>query len=166
MAQKLVVCAQGSLGRRVDERLEWVMRQLSGYPDEEPQRTHRWNNHHLREEDVAHLNIDWMVNHPGDDGASKPFPVPILAGAQAHITWKRYLVLEPNSTNTWYVGWRWPGDAGVSRIPSIGLKRVLIGPGPTEWFGIDANTQEQIPIKQIGEGKVGDGGEFAHIPVF
>jgi hypothetical protein len=125
-----------------------------------------------------------MVSHEGDPGAQKPFLIPILAGAQAHTTkyggWQRYLVLAPDnesSAGDWYLGWRWPssqakfgipipGGAGVSRIPTSGPKRVLIGPGFAEWFGIRADTNEQIPIMQIGDGCIGNGGEHKDVPLF
>lgn len=146
------------------------MRYVSGVSGEVPQRTHRWNNHHLHAKDVVHLIRAWMVTHQGDYSARKLPRIPIIAGALAHVTkyggWKRYLVLAPDTTHEWHIGWRWSGGAGVSRISTQGPVRVLIGPGITEWFGIEAGTNVQIPINQIGEGHVGDGGKFAYIPLF
>jgi hypothetical protein len=171
LAPKLEVCAQGPIGRWVDVKFEWVMRHVSGVPLEATQRTHRWNNHHLKEEDVAHLNAEWVVAHQGDQNARKLPRVPVLAGALAHVTkyggWKRYLVLAPDTTHDyWHIGWRWPGGAGVSRVRAKGPVRVLVGPGPTEWFGIEADTNVQIPIIQIGDGHVGDNSEFSQVPLF
>ncbi len=171
MEPKFYVRAQGPIGRWVDAKFEWVMRHVSGAPEEVSQKTHRWNNHHLNERHVAHLNSEWMVSHPGDTSARKLPRVPLLAGALAHVTkyggWQRYLVLEPDTAQGgWHIGWRWSGGAGVSRIPAIGPLRVLVGPGPTEWFGIVVGTNVQIPIKQIGEGHIGHGGEFAKVQLF
>lgn len=130
------------------------MRHLSGAPLEVPQRTHRWNNHHLDEKAVAHLNTNWMVTHEGDRDARKLPRLARLTGLLAHLTkfggWKHYLVLDPSVAPDWYVGWHWSGGAGVSRVSNKGPIRVLVGPGPTKWFGIEAVTNTQIPIKQIG----------------
>jgi len=166
----LSVRAQGPFGRWVDLKFEWVMRHVSGAPEEAPQRTHRWNNHHLKEEDVSHLNAGWMVSHRGDQSARKIPQIQVLAGALAHVTkyggWQSYLVLSPETMKDWHIGWRWRGGAGVSRVVTKGPVRVLVGPNPTEWFGIEAGTNTQIPITQIGTGKIGDGGTFARIPLF
>lgn len=171
MAAKLSVRAQGPLGRWVDRKFEVVMRYVSGASNEAPQTTHRWNNHHLAEECVAHLNPEWMVAHQGDPSSRKLPRVPVLAGALAHLTryggWQRYLVLEPETeSHEWHIGWRWPGGAGVSRIKTNGPVRVLVGPGPTEWFGVSARTNVQIPIKRIGEGHIGHAGQFTNVPLF
>lgn len=170
MAPKLNVRAQGPIGRWVDKEFEWVMRHVSEASGESIQRTHRWNNHYLSEAQVAHLDTEWMVSHTGDPSAKTVPSVPILAGASAHATkyggWKRYLVLTPNTMSHWHIGWRWPGGAGVSRVLTRGPVRVLLGPGSAEWFGIEAYTNVQIPITQIGEGRIGCNGEFSHIPLF
>ncbi len=170
MTPKLEVRAQGPLGRWVDEKFERLMRHVSGAPLEATQRTHRWNNHHLNEKRVVHLKTAWMVTHPGDQNARKLPRVPVLAGALAHVTkyggWKRYIVVAPDTSHDWYIGWRWSGGAGVSRVRTKGPVRVLVGPGPTEWFGIEADTNVQIPLTQIGEGHIGDNGEFAQVPLF
>lgn len=191
MAPKLNVRAQGPIGRWADAKFDWMMRHISGAPNEATQRTHRWNNHHLSYRATARLNAPWMVSHNGDPQAKKPLPIPLLAGAQAHAAkyggWQRYLVLEPSdsSVRSWYVGWRWPASkvglgltipsgAGVSRIPDTALdhgyerayKRVLIGPGFTEWFGICTHTNKQIPIEVAAEGQIGTSGRFAGVPLF
>lgn len=169
MAPKLKVHAQGPFGRWVDTKFEWVMRHVSGAPLEVAQRTHRWNNHHLNEEDVSHLNPEWMVSHQGDQSARKLPCIPVLAGALAHITkyggWKRYLVLMPNTTHEWHIGWRWSDGAGVSRVRVKGPIRILVGPSSTEWFGVEADTNIQIQVEQVGEGWIGDNGEFAQTPL-
>jgi hypothetical protein len=148
------------------------MRFVLGAPNEATQRTHRWNNHHLKEEQVAHLLADWMVSHGGDPAARELPKVTILAGAVSHATrfggWQKYLALAPENQDSeeWYIGWRWKGGAGVSRIPNLGGVRVLVGPGATQWFAIRASDQTQVPLAKIGEGVIGDGGMHSHLPLY
>ena len=151
------------------------MRLLSGVPEEEPQRTHRWNNHHLPETAVAHLKSEWMVSHPGNP-AARTLPLLPFAHALAHVQkwggWPTYLVLQPlDPSHTWYVGWRWQGGAGVSRVAVRGSLRVLVGPNFAEWFGIGAANYVkdfQIPIEKVGEGEVADDDsvQWSHLPLF
>ncbi len=173
MAPGLYVQPQGRLGQWLDHMFEGIMRHVSGAPEEGIQKTHFWNNHHLGEQGVRHLRTRWMVSHPGDPEARTLPPIP-LAHVFAHATryggWRRYLVLEPVEFEcSWHVGWWWDGGAGVSRIAAQGPLRVLVGPRPCRWFGISAEqTSEnvQLPIAQRGEGVIGRGGEFAHLPLF
>ncbi len=167
MEPKLPICTQGLLGRWVDTLFEPVMRYISsGAPEEMPQRTHRWNNHHLKEEKVAHLKSGWMAAHSGDPNASSA--PHILAHLTRYGGWDHYLVLSPKTEEncSWHIGWQWSGGAGVSRVPVEGPVRVLVGPKPTKWFGINAETHTQIPIQQIGKGKIGRNKEFFKIPLF
>lgn len=180
MLSRLAVRPQGILGRFADSQFEQVMRYVSGAPKEATQRTHRWNNHHLSEAAVSHLRSECMVRHEGDPDARKLPRVPILAGSLAHMTrfggWQQYLVLgvdakamETVLSHRWYIGWRWKGGAGVSRIPTLGALRVLVGPQPTEWFGIGADEtvcNMQIPIRKIAEGRIGDEGRYSKLPLF
>jgi len=168
----LKIRPQGLFGRWLDARFEGIMRFVLGVPIEATQRTHRWNNHHLREEQVAHLFSDWMVSHSGDSTARKLRKFTILAGALSHVTkfggWKRYLVLAPDDSQIeeWFIGWRWKGGAGVSRIPITGAVRVLIGPGATQWFAIRASDQTQVPLTKIGEGRIGEKEMYSQLPLF
>ena len=166
-----MVRAQGPLGRWADKNFEWVMSHLSDTQEEVAQKTHRWNNHHLRPSNLEHLNSDWMVSHKGNPNARKLPRIPILAGALAHATryggWRHYLVITPEANvSSWYVGWRWKGGGGVSRIKNQGAARVLVGPNQTEWFGIETHFQHQVPIKIIGEGHIGNKSMFSKIPLF
>jgi hypothetical protein len=45
---------------------------------------------------------------------------------------------------------------------------LLIGrPGAVcEWFAIRASDNKQIPLTKIGEGTIGEGGEFSLLPLF
>jgi hypothetical protein len=163
---KLEVRAQGSIGRWVDARFE----QLLLLVFKKAPRTYRWNNHHLNEKDVEHLNAEWMVAHEGDPKARRLPSVPVLSGALLHLTnysnWRLCLVLVPETTKEWHIGWRWPGGAGVSRVRVVGPVEVRVGPGPTEWFGIEADSNVQTPIQQIGQRYTGSSDESTNIPLF
>ena len=168
---KLNVKPQTPLEMWLDRSAEGLMRHLLGVPQEGLQVTHRWNNHHLREKDVSHLYEDWMVSHLGDPSAQKMPNLPFahaLAHSTKYVGWQRYLVLDMafSAEEEWYIGWRWKGGQGVSRITLKGPRRVLLGPGPTEWFGIAVSDNSQVPIKIIGEGKIGGGGKYSHLPIF
>lgn len=172
MPPTLKVRPQGSFGRWLDARFEKAMRFVLGVTKEATQRTHRWNNHHLKEAATAHLLSEWMVAHRGDPHARKLPPVTILAGALSHLTrfggWQRYLVVAPEDLDAgpWHIGWRWKGGAGVSRVSNVGAARVLIGPDATEWFAIRVSDNTQTPLIKIGEGKIGKGGKFSNLPLF
>ncbi len=167
----LYVKPQTPLEMWLDQKTEWLMRHLSGTSVEGLQVTHRWNNHHLKEGDVSHLNRDWMASHPGDPEAQRIPKFP-LAHAIAHATkyggWSRYLVVDAivSVEEGWHVGWKWQGGQGVSRIVMKGPRRVLLGPEPASWFGIAVLNNSQIPIRIIGEGIIGDGGKYSHLPIF
>lgn len=167
---KLNVRRQGRVGCWIDSKMEKIMLHLSGTTNELPQRTHRWNNHHLNIEDVSHLRTDWMVYHSGDPSAKKFPNIPIVRGALSHLTryggWKRYLVINPLTDYThWYIGWKWSGGAGVSRIPNSKSAKVTVGPGECQWFGIDAEWDTQIPLQIIDSGYIGDG-KHPNVPLF
>ncbi len=155
---KISIKPLGQLARTLDWLLDPVMRVTSGAWDESPQRTHRWNNHHLRPENVAHFNREMMVCHSGIPGETSIYPlfhIPALGG------WRNYVVLTPiERPREWYVGWIAGNFVGVSRIQLTGLVRLLVGPGQVCWFGADFNGT-QIPIHQIGTGRIGEGGQFA-----
>lgn len=78
-----------------------------------------------------------------------------------------FVVIEPvDYQSVWYLGWV-PEDipAGMSRIPTSGKARALVGPGPCRWFGVDANGN-QILVRGAGLGRIGDNGPHATIPLF
>lgn len=88
------------------------------------------------------------------------FHLPRLGG------WKNYVVLEPTSGDGkgWHVGWIAGNVIGVSRIPLNGPVRVLVGSGKVSWFGVNSDGG-QIKLRQVGIGRIGDGGTFAKIPL-
>ena len=159
---KIIVKPLGRLACLCDQFLEPVMRLLSGAPNEAPQQTHRWNNHHLRTEDVAHLRREMMVHHDGIPGEISVYPlfhIPVLGG------WRNYVVLAPfKEQKEWHVGWVAGRFAGVSRISLRGQVRMLIGPGPVSFFGVNAEG-DQVQIRQIGTGRIGEGGPFINEPL-
>ena len=136
---------------------------------ESPQQTHRWNNHHLKKEDVAYLEEEGIVEVNGDPSA----PTTPLFGfiPRFHLArcggWQGYAVLAPQDhiTEEWYIGWDAPGHAiGVSRLPLTGSVRVLKGPGSCKFFGITADGR-QIRLTYIGEGRTGSGGPWRFVPL-
>jgi len=137
---------------------------------ETPQRTHFWNNRKLIWSQVKNLEKCKMVNCAGDPDAKQRwwwkiipiFHMPILGG------WKRYVALQPLERcrkTPWYIGWKCHDVIGVSQVPIQGPKgpvRTLRGPKNIFFFGV---TEEgvQVPLKQIGEGIIGDGGPYKKV---
>ena len=151
--------------------LDWsiapLMYLLSGTLEEAPQRTHFWNNRKLHPGEIVGLKERDMVVSSGSGGVERwryGFPIfhtPILGG------WREYIVLEPlvNPNQSWYVGWI-PNDEapGFSRVQTKGPVRLLLGNGPTKFFGLNEGGV-QIKIHEIGRGKIGDGGPFSQFPL-
>jgi len=142
-----------------------LMYVLSGTLSEAPQRTHRWNNIHLSSEDVHHLKKDKMVHSPGNRSARRPrvamlpiFHMPIMGG------WKRYIVISPQESKEWHVGWIAGKTIGITKIVLRGQVRMLIGPGAVSFFGIDLSGH-QIALTKMGYGHIGDEGKFAKTPL-
>lgn len=173
MLPQLKVKKQGAVGLWLDQQTQWLMRHLIGVSEEALQKTHRWNNHHLPEHALASLLESLMIFHPGDTEAASFGKMPIVSTARSHMTryggWKKYLVLAPpagDANVAWHIGWKWPGGGGVSRITVRGPVRVLVGPGPTHWFGVSLGDNFQIPLEQIGTGIIGDGSSSRELPLF
>lgn len=153
---------QGWRGKLADKLMAPIMYLGAGTFQEVPQRTHRWNNAKLKPEDIAHLLQDQMVTCEGDPEAIDMgwirFHLPIFGG------WQNYVVLEPLINTTWHVGWITPRVIGISRIELLGPVRVLLGPHPISFFAVDWKNNQR-PVRKIGEGKIGDGGEFSRVPL-
>jgi hypothetical protein len=157
---------QGYLGRIADYLMMPIMYVLQGTIHEVPQRTHRWNNIHLRNLEIDHLHADWVVIVPGDQTANERwfglvplFHMPIFGG------WKKFIVIAPvEESGEWYIGWVAFDALGISRIPLTGPVRVCIGPRQGQFFGLDADGR-QIPISRVGEGVIGKAGKYSHIPL-
>ncbi len=132
---------------------------------ESPQETHRWNNHKLTQNEIEGLDHTTVVDVSADPTARRRywwkipiFHIPILGG------WRSYVVLRPKHhlVDDWYVGWIAKDVIGVSRIPLTGPVRVLRGDDDVAFFGVYADGT-QVPIEQIGKGRIGDGGPWRHV---
>jgi hypothetical protein len=139
---------------------------ISGTLAEHPQLTHRWNNKKLSREDVLHLNSDEQVHCDGIPSSSERFiagvpffHIPVLGG------WKDYVVLTTNNLDPWHIGWITEDVQGISNIPNCGAARALLGPKSVSFFGVNAEGK-QVPITEIGRGRIGDGGPYRKIPLF
>lgn len=142
---------------------------LSGTVFEIPQRTHRWNNTKFSVDDVTHLETDRMVVFQGAFevtprilfGFLPLFHMPLFGG------WREYVVLEPTdgSVREWHIGWSVEWIRGVSNVPVHGPARALLGKGRVSFFGIDASTGEQIALRHIGIGRIGDRGPYCKTPL-
>lgn len=147
---------------------------------EHPQRTHFWNNKKLSAQEAERLDLRLVANVEGDPKAFHTrwvctgwekiwvpiFHMPLIGG------WREYVVIEAvDHTGPWYIGWIAPDVAGVTRIRRglwrevRGAMRVLRGPDDVFFFGIDADSGEQINVRVIGSGRVGHGGPYKHLPL-
>lgn len=163
---RLPVKQQGTIGFVADMLMLPFMYLLQGTIAEVPQRTHRWNNLHLRNLEIDHLEADKIVIVPGDSRAKRrwlgPIPLfhmPILGG------WDTFVVLEPQDyRGEWFVGWVAFDVLGMSKIPLAGPVRLGIGPRQAQFFGVDTEGN-QIALTKVGEGCIGKAGQFARIPL-
>lgn len=143
-----------------------LMYLLQGTLREVPQRTHLWNNTKFGLSELQHLHHSALVTVAGDPRAVRrwwgPLPIfhiPLLGG------WSKFSVIAPvGDVSVWYIGWIAGDVAGVSQIPLSSPVRVLVGPGPAQFFGVDASGA-QIALEIIGHGRIGAAGAFAHIPL-
>lgn len=157
---------QGVWGKIADRAMMPLMYLLQGNISESPQRTHRWNNQHLQNYQISDLQADKIEIVAGDTGAHRrwfgPIPLfhmPVFGG------WKKFVILQPKMpAKEWYIGWVAFDALGVSMIPLQGPVRVGIGPRQAQFFGLNQSGQ-QIDIDVVGEGIIGQAGEFSHIPL-
>ena len=157
---------QNFLGKIGDIVMLPIMYLLQGNVREVPQRTHRWNNTHLNNHSVSDLHAKMIEIIPGDSLARRrwlgPLPlfhIPIFGG------WKKFVVLQPkNHIHEWFVGWIAFDALGITKIPTQGPIRLGIGPRQAHFFGL-TETGKQIDVDVIGEGYIGQAGEFANIPL-
>lgn len=137
---------------------------ISGTFSESPQRTHRWNNLRLTLEQLAGLKENLMVRVNGKGGAIPWFWIPffhapILGG------WREYVVLAPTEPYAfWRIGWKHAAGGGVTRLFLHGHVRMLIGPEDVSFFGLNEHG-DQLPLAQIGVGRIGRGGRFIKVPL-
>ncbi len=176
MTGKIIVEPLGSLARLSNFTLVPVMRWAAGKGawSDEPQMTHFWNNRSLSTHEIECLNPEMFYSGEPDLTAIKQgwcrFHLPRYGG------WKEFYVLAPNIENFdqefWSVGWFGEKTAGISRVPICKVNtfcggchymtRVLRSRELVDFFGI-SSTGEQIPLKKIGEGRIGCRREFGNI---
>lgn len=157
---------QKFLGRVADYVMLPIMYLLQGTFKESPQRTHRWNNMHLKNVEVTTLESDKILFFDGDTSAHRrwfgPIPLfhmPIFGG------WKKFGVIKPvEEIDEWFIGWIAFDALGLSQIPLKNKVRIGLGPRQAEYFGLDREGH-QIEIEVAGEGYVGQAGEFANVPL-
>lgn len=161
--------AQGRWGRLADTLMTPLMYLVQGTIWEHPQRTHFWNNHKYHRlilKDAISAPIG--VGIEGDPEATTRwlwgfvprFHIPILGG------WRNYIVLDAACYEKhWHIGWfAEDGPVGISMIRLTTSVRVLRGPGAVHFFAIDENA-EQVPLRLVGKGKIGEAGEYAQLPL-
>jgi hypothetical protein len=155
-----------SLIRFLDRMLVPLMRIL-GAGTGRVQETHRWHCQRLRNEDSVDETLSLSID--GDDTSrrsNKIFPLPIF-----HMPifggWKRYVVIEILSeTPIWHVGWLHiaspPGfvrRSAIQRLP-IGTKQIKMLTLPygnrIRFFALSPDGQ-QLPLRMVGTGVLGDG---------
>lgn len=159
------VKSMGWISKVADMLMTPLMYLASGTFSEAPQRTHRWNIEEIPKDVFGGFDPDMMATVPGIPGTFDgprrvKFHVPIFGG------WRDYAVIEPAvEVGAWHPGWTTGVDngGGVSRLRFVGPARVLRASGDMYFFGIDAETGEQIPVRRIGEGRIGRGGEFSGV---
>lgn len=152
--------------RTLDTLMIPLMYLLAGTFKDAPQQTHRWNNKKLALEEVTWLDPEHVVHHPGIPDEKAPwlfrylplFHIPIFGG------WKQYLVISPTSTREWRIGWITDHVCGVTRLSLKGPVRVLLGPSPVQFFGMDMDGR-QITVREIGRGRVGQPSEYRKVPL-
>lgn len=108
-----------------------------------------------------------MVRGKRTEGASERFwrripifHIPIFGG------WRDYVVLKPHPLNQdWHVGWISGDVTGVTRITLHGPVRMLLGQEGTSFFGVSADSGEQIELRRGVFGKIGSGGRYVKLPL-
>lgn len=163
---RLMICPLGPVAQAADKTLRPLMHilmELNGTPGESPNETHRWNNVKFRPYQALHLKPDLMTAVINDPAAWR------LNGLFRHlpiIGWQKYVVIEPicHSEIEWYVGWLSKDLTGASRLKQRGPVKLLLGPDPVNFFGLDLSGQ-QIPVRAVHTGRLGYNTHHAHIPL-
>lgn len=156
---------QGPLGRFLDLRLKWLMYAVQGNKNEEPQRTHLWNNFLLKPSEAKYLKTRYAVCVKGDLSSGKRysfgfialFHLPVFGG------WKKFVVLVPkiDFKQGWFIGWITKDDKySMSCISLYSPVRMLVGPEDVLFFGVDLNGK-QIPLLIVDFGEIGTAGKYS-----
>ncbi|MDD5145605.1 MAG: hypothetical protein PHF44_02085 [Candidatus Pacebacteria bacterium] len=167
MEKILSVRRIGLVARIADMLMVPIMYISSGTFREKPQHTHAWNVQNLPADGDKRLVNQAMAHCKGiaEQIARRhwldfQFHILIIGG------WRNYVVLQPEYEEVWHVGWR-ASDAGaqISILPLVGPVRMLIGSEDVSFFGV-TDDGVQIPIREIGKGRIGDCGEFSKIQLY
>ncbi|MCX6799994.1 MAG: hypothetical protein NT091_02510 [Candidatus Falkowbacteria bacterium] len=131
---------------------------------EKPQQTHFWNNTKLTKDNIKYLKKEQMVFCSAISvGEAWKLGLPLF-----HIPlfsdWKNYVAIAPVSKikTEWYAGWITKDLIGVSRIKLNGPVKVLVGSSDAQFFGVTKDGT-QIHVNLISRGKIGSGGDYAHV---
>ncbi len=135
---------------------------VSGAPLETPKRTHPLNRVALEQGDLFSLSPKWMIHCVGDANALKS------DGLRRHMPlfggWTLFVVMKPTNCNKkWRCGWKSGRDVGLSQVLIEGPVRMMIGPGDVDFFGIEADSEVQVRLEQIGTGRIGQKGPHSRI---
>lgn len=158
---------QGGVGLLGDHIMMPFMAIIQGTLTESLQRTHFWNNKKLSRKESSRLNFRQSVYHVGDLAAENRWLLKVIPIFHMSILggWRRYIVIEPSFEEMpWFPGWETLDYAGVSTVPVWGPVKLLLGPEPVQFFGLDENGH-QITVRQIGEGLLGQGGPHRRVPL-
>ncbi len=154
----------GLIAHIADVLMVPIMYLVSGTLREKPQQTHAWNVQNLPADGVKRLVSQAMAHCKGiakqiarRHRLDFLFHIPLIGG------WCNYVVLRPEYEGVWHVGWK-TSDAGaqISILPLVSPVRMLIGSGDVSFFGV-TDDGVQIPISEIGNGRIGDRGEFSKV---
>ena len=157
----------GVIGRVADWFMKFIMYTTQGTLWETPQRTHFWNNDKYEREILRLIPKPMDLGFAGDPDACAPwwlgfiprFHIPILGG------WRKFVVLQAATDEDWFIGWfHESGMVGISNVPLCGAVRMTIGSKNVRFFAL-TRSGEQVSLIKIGEGKIGEAGEFRHVPL-
>ncbi len=133
-----------------------LMRWLHADGAPETQMTHVWNNYHGGFEEFSWLDTEVMVCAQADE-AAREIPMALAHMPRFSFGWKQVVVLQPTvPVKSWYVGWLSGKNLGFSYLPVTAQVRLLRGPEPVLFFGLDVDTGRQIPLEQVRQSQIGD----------
>lgn len=140
-----------------------VLMELNGTPGEAPMETYWWNNVKFHPDQARYLQISLMTEAVNDSTAWR------LNGFLRHmpiIGWQKYVVVEPlcHSELEWHAGWSSLDLIGASRLKQRGPVKLLLGPDPVNFFGLDLSGR-QVPVRVVETGRLGYGNHNAHVPL-
>jgi hypothetical protein len=167
---KIQIDPLGEFEDLLDMHMEPVMdaiAQISGAGDESSQITHYWNNSKLPRSLAPDKylmclvkGISEKVRKQGNIFMNALFHIPFLGGG------KNYVVVSPVNIpeGGWYAGWHNEHVHGVSRILVHTPVRLLRGRDDCNFMGFDSEGN-QILVRVVFQGKIGDDGPFRKLPL-